>query len=466
MQWKNEFISPLKRKMGLRSIKIFLVLTLLMLVSKTTCLAQGEGLLLEEIIARVDNRIILKSEFDFRLYQFKSEAFQQEDADSKCKVLESMLVEKLMLAKADIDSVVVEESQVDANLEQRMQYFIQQFGSTKKLEAAYGKSVQDLKTELRPQIKEQLVSKKMQDDITAKVKITPAEIRKFFNEIPQDSLPFFPAEVEVAQIVKYAPVSKSQRTEAKRKLEEIKEKVLSGQSFEELAKIYSEDLGSRKAGGELDFRKRGELVPEYEAAATKLKPGDMSEVVESQFGFHLIQLIARRGNEFNSRHILIKPNSSDLDVGEAIQFLDSLRNLILADSIAFEKAARKYSDDKITSANGGFFFDRESNINRLALDALESGIFFAIDTMQPGDISMPVPFRTADEKEAARLIFYKLKVPPHQANMMDDYVKIYNAALADKKADTVDKWFNRIKKDVFISVSEELKDCQILNDQP
>lgn len=464
MPWKKEFINRQKKTMALNSIKLVFIALFFACWGPHVAIAQGEGLLLEEIIARVDNRIILKSEFEFRMYQFKSEAFQQESSESKCQVLENILVEKLMLAKADIDSVVVEEAQVDANLEQRMQYFIQQFGSTKKLEAAYGKTIQDLKTDLRPQIKEQLISKKMQDEITAKVKITPAEVRAFFNKIPQDSLPFFPAEVEVAQIVKYAPVSKTQRGAAKRKLEEIKEKVLSGESFEELAKIYSEDLGSRKAGGELDFRKRGELVPEYEAAAMKLKPGEISEVVESQFGFHLIQLIARRGNEFNSRHILIKPNSSDLDVGEAVQFLDSIRTLILADSISFEKAARKFSDDKITSANGGFFFDRESNINRLPLDALESGVFFTIDTMQPGDISTPVPFRTSDEREAARLIFFKLKVPPHQANMVDDYVKIYNAALADKKAEAIDKWFNRIKKDVFISVNDELKECKILKD--
>lgn len=425
-------------------------------------LAQGEGLLLDEIVAKVDNRILMRSEFDIRLFQYKTTALETGEKDKTCAVFESMLVEKLLLAKADIDSVYVEDEQVQATLDQRMQYFIAQFGSAKKLEAAYGKTIDELKNELKDQVKDQLVARKMQDNITGKIKITPAEVRRFFTKIPVDSLPFFPAEVEVAQIVKHAAVSRAQKAEAKKKLELLKERVLSGERFEDLAILYSDDLGSRKAGGELDFRKRGELVPEYEAAALKLKPGEMSEIIESQFGFHLIQLIARRGNEFNSRHILIKPGSSAVDVSEAVQFLDSIRQLILIDSISFEKAARTHSDDKVTSANGGFFYDRENNTKRLPLEALDPGVFFTIDTMEVGQISSPVTYRTADEKEAARIIFYKLKIPPHQANLVDDYEKIYNAALENKKAEAIEKWFDKVKKDVFISSHDDFKSCDVL----
>jgi peptidyl-prolyl cis-trans isomerase SurA len=424
--------------------------------------AQGEGLLLDEIVAKVDNRILMRSEFDIRLFQYKTTAIEIGEKDKTCAVFESMLVEKLLLAKADIDSVYVEEEQVTATLDQRMQYFIAQFGSAKKLEAAYGKTIDELKNELKDQVKDQLVARKMQDNITSKIKITPAEVRRFFAKIPVDSLPFFPAEVEVAQIVKYAAISRAQKAEAKKKLELLKERVLSGEKFEELALLYSDDLGSRKAGGELDFRKRGELVPEFEAAALKLKPGEMSEIVESPFGFHLIQLIARKGNEFNSRHILIKPGSSSVDVSEAVQYLDSLRALILLDTISFEKAARSYSDDKVTAANGGFFYDRENNTKRLPLEALDPGVFFTIDTMDVGQISTPVTYRTPDDKEAARIIYYKLKIPPHQANLVDDYEKIYNAALENKKAEAIEKWFDKVKKDVFISSHEDFKNCDVL----
>ncbi len=437
---------------------------LLLCISTTYVFGQGEGILLDEIIAKVDNRIVMRSEFEIRQYQYKNSGFEMKDENMKCEVYEALLVERMLLAKADIDSVVVEDEMVQGTLDQRMQYFISQFGSAKKLEAAYGKTIDELKEELKEQVKDQLVAKEMQDNITKKIKITPAEVKKFFNKIPQDSLPFFPAEVEVSQIVKFAGVSKSQKAEAKLRLEQLKERILSGERFEDLAAVFSDDLGSRKSGGELDFRKRGELVPEYEAAALKLKTGELSDIVESQFGFHLIQLIARRGNEFNTRHILIKPGSSQVDIQETVDFLDSIRNLILLDSMSFEKAARTFSDDKITASNGGFFFDRETNIKRLPLDALDPGVFFTIDTMKMGDISKPVVYRTTDDKEAARLIYFKLKVPPHQANLIDDYEKIYNAALENKKSEAVEKWFNKVKKDVFISVQDEFSDCEILKD--
>jgi len=265
----------------------------------------------DKIIAKVDNQILLRSELELAYLQFNAQQQNHENAnpqDVKCHVLETLLINKLMLAKAEIDSITVDKEVVDEQLDRRMQYFISQVGGDpKKLEAYYNKSIDELKKELRKGVKDQLLIQKMQDNITAKVKITPSEVKKFFNEIPKDSLPFFSTEVEVGQIVRVPDVGKDQKNAAKAKLEKIKERILSGEDFCKLAETYSEDPGSAKQCGELGWFKRGELVPQYEAAALKLKPGEYSPIIESQFGFHFIQLIERRASEYNSRHILIKP---------------------------------------------------------------------------------------------------------------------------------------------------------------
>lgn len=415
----------------------------------------------DKVVAKVDNYIILKSEVELTYLQALSNG-ERDRGNLKCEILENLLVNKMMLAKADIDSVVVENKVVDDQLERRMQYFISQFGSREKLEEAYKKSADQLKSELRKQVKEQLIIQKMQENITKDVKMTPSEVKKFFNAIPKDSLPYFSTEVEVAQIVRLPQVSKEQKTEAREKLNAIRDRILKGEDFATLAKQYSEDPGSSKAGGELGFWGRGAMVPEYEAAALKLKPGELSTVIESPFGFHLIQLIERRGTEYNSRHILIKPSSSTLDVEEAKQYLDSIKTLVINDSISFEKAARDLSEDQATKSSGGFFIDPNTNSSRIAVENLDPVVFFVIDTMEVGQISKPLPFRTEDGKDAVRILYLKSKMPPHQANLKDDYQKIYNAALVDKKNQKVNSWFEKTRSEVFVNVDPEFSHCKIL----
>ena len=280
----------------------------------------NNGVVIDKIIAKIDNQIILKSELEISYLQYAA-SLSDEQAGSyavsenlKCELFESLIINKILLAKAEIDSVTVENKVVDDQLKRRMEFFVAQIGSKEKLEEFYDKSIEELKNELRKQVKEQLILQKMQDNITQKIKITPAEVKKFFNKIPEDSLPYFSTEVQVAQIVRFPQISREQKIKAKIKLKKIRERILNGEDFATLAKEYSEDPGSAKLGGELGFWKIGELAPEYEAAALNLKPSGISKVTESQFGFHLIQLIERRGNEYNSRHILIKPNSSVLDI--------------------------------------------------------------------------------------------------------------------------------------------------------
>lgn len=418
-------------------------------------------MVLDKIIGKVDNYILLKSELDLAFLQAVASG-QKGSKNLTCQILENLLISKLLLAKADIDSVVVDDKTVDDQLNRRMEYFIAQIGSEKKLEEYYNKPIDKLKSDLRRQVKEQMLAQKMQDQISGKIKVTPGEVKRFYEEIPKDSLPYFSKEVEIGQIVMIAGVSKNQKALAREKLQRIKDRILAGENFGELAKQFSEDYVSARGGGELGFFKRGELVPEYEAASFKLKPNDISDIVESQFGFHLIQLIERRGNEYNTRHILIKANSSTVDVGASANFLDSLRTRIMADSISFERAAKKYSDDKGTKDNGGLFLDSESGSTKIAMENIDPGIFFIIDTMTVGNITRPLPFRTEDGKEASRIVWFKSKTAPHVANLKDDYQKIASAAISEKKAGILEEWFKKTRGEVFIDVDKEFNHCDIL----
>jgi peptidyl-prolyl cis-trans isomerase SurA len=425
----------------------------------------GNSQVLDEIIAKVDNQIVLKSELEIAYIQIISTG-QQVD---KCNVLETLIINKLLLAKAEIDSVTLDKEAVNEQLERRMAYFIQQAGGdASQLEAHFNKSLDDLKSDLRKSVKEQMITQKMQETITGKVKVTPSEVKKFFSGIPADSLPLITTEVEVAQIVRIPEVGKDQKAIARAKLEDIKKRILKGENFCKLAQLYSEDPGSAKTCGELGWAKRGDFVPLFEAAALKLKPGEYSDIVESQYGFHFIQLIERRANEYNSRHILVKPNSSTRDVGEAEHFLDSIRLLIMKDSMSFEKAANTFSGDRETKTNGGYFIDPETGGTKIPfgkLGDLYGVLFFIVDTMKAGHISVPQPFRLQDETEAVRIIYLKSRTPPHVLNLKDDYQKIYKAALSEKKDKALNEWFDKTKGEVFIDIDDNYKNCDILKTQ-
>ena len=262
--------------------------------------------------------------------------------------------------------------------------------------------------------------------------------------------------------MKNAVIGSNQKKEAREKLEAIRQRILAGEDFETLAKEFSQDEGSAPKGGNLGFQAKKALVPEYEAAALKLEPGQISPVVESQFGFHLIQLIERRGEEYDSRHILIKPASTEVDLEETAGILDSLRTLILADSISFSKAAKDNSDDPGSKVNGGMLSSPVDGSPYIPLDKIDPAIFFIIDEMKVGEISKPLPYRTEDGKEAIRIIYLKSKTPPHQANLKDDYQKIAIAALNAKRNEAIEKWFNENKDSVYMEIAPEFSGCNLL----
>lgn len=440
---------------------IFLSLFLTVEIVKSQPISNRQ--VVDKIIAKVDNHIVLYSEMEVMYLQYMaSNQIKLSQENIRCSVLESLLINKLLLAKADIDSVTVDDKMVEDQLARRMAYFVQQIGSEQKLEEYYNKSISELKKDLRRQVKEQMIGQKMQDKISGNIKLTPGEVKTFYSKIPTDSLPYFSKEAEVGQIVIEATVGKEQKKQAKQALQDLKNRILAGESFQELAKIHSQDLGSGSNGGELGFFKKGELVPEYEAASLKLKAGEISEIVESQFGFHLIQMIERRGLEFNTRHILIKPASSTLDISSTTEILEKLRTKILSDSITFAKAAKDFSQDKPTAEAGGLFVDPNSGVSMIPLENLDPSVFFVIDTMKVGQITRAIPFRTAEGKEAMRIIYLKKIMSPHKANYNDDYQKILAAAVAERKNKILTSWFAKTKNEVFIDVDDQYKTCEIL----
>lgn len=447
--------------MNLKFIKLGIVALLIGIISDAQAQsADGKGVVIDKIIAKVDDYIVLKSELDRAYLEFLSRG-ELSQGNAKCQILENLVINKMMVAKAEIDSIYVLDVEVESNLNRRMSYFIQQIGSEERMEEIYNKSIEEFKEDLFDQIKEQMIVQKMQGTIGEDVEVTPAEVKKFFGKIPADSLPYFSTEVTIGQIVKIPDVNENRKAEIKKQMYEYKNRIEDGEDFGQLARKYSMDPGSASAGGELGFFKRGELAPEYEAAALSMKPGEISKPVESQFGFHLIQLIERRGNTYNSRHILTIPKSTEGDVQDAKDFLDSLRSAVIDDSLRFEVLAKEHSDDQQTSGNGGFFSDATGAM-KVSVEEIDPTLFFTIDTMAVGSITRPMEFRMADGTDAVRIIMYKEKTAPHQANLLQDYQKIRAATVASKRNQIMSKWFKEAQGEVYINIDPEFESCRIL----
>ncbi len=442
------------RKTALRYTAISLICCLFF-----TATAQND-LVVDEIIAKVDNYIVLKSDLERAYLDYLSRGeFNQGNA--KCRILETLIVNKMMVAKAEIDSVIVEDDEVAGNLRQRMDYMVSQIGSEEEIEKFYGKSLEQIENELFDEVKEQLTIQKMQGEITANLKVTPSEVKRFFAAIPRDSLPYFSTEVTVGQIVKNPVPGRLQELKVEGQLLDIRGRILGGESFATLARAYSEDPGSAASGGELPFFRRGELAPEYEATAMTLEKGEISQPVKTKFGIHLIELIEKRGNTFKSRHIIISPKPSMEDMKRAETELDSIRDLILLDSITFRDAAKEFSDDQFTSSNGGYFADQDG-ATRVSVETLDPNIFFTIDTMKVGSITKPIRFTQPDGKVAYRILYYKDRIAPHQASLKNDYQKIAQAALNQKRSRILGQWFEKARDDVFIEIIQDYDYCNLI----
>lgn len=414
---------------------------------------------LDEIIAVVGDKIVLKSEMDLELEQQAKQDPAFDQNKYFCQIFNQLLLRKFLLNRADLDSLVVSEDAVDAELNRRIRYFISLYGNEKTMEEQIGKSVLQLKAENRIKIKEEMLIQQQRSAILDGIKITPNEVQNYFKKIPDDSLPNYDAELEVAQIIRKPKITDEEKRVAYERMKSIRDQILSGSSFKTMARLYSDDKGSGRNGGELDEFGRGDMVPQFEAMAYKLKGDSISPIVETEFGYHIIQLVYRKGDRLKVRHILIRPVTTTEDVGIARNFLDSLRTAILLDSISFENAAKKYSDDEVTNFNGGFFTEQATGSTHVPIKELSPDVYFAIEKLKPGDITLPELITLEDGGKAFRILFLKSETKPHRANLKDDYQKIQAAALQQKQSDVLDKWIKAEYKKVYYRIEPGYKAC-------
>jgi len=315
-----------------------------------------------------------------------------------------------------------------------------------------------LKDEFRPLVREQELSQLMEGRITSNVRVTPSEVRAFFNKIHPDSIPVVESELEMAQIVIKPLVEQEEIDNVKNRLTEIRERVLKGESFSTMAILYSEDPGSARKGGELGFYGRGELYPEFEATAFGLRPGEISEIIETQAGYHILQMIERRGEQINVRHILIMPKIVPSQLAKARSKLDSIRRLITSEELTFEEAALKFSDDP-GRISGGIMINPYTNTTRFKNDEIDQSLFFVVDKLEVGQITNPVPMMTEEGKQAFRIVKVRNRIDAHAATLEGDYDFIQQIALNQKKMNMVKDWVNVKINTTYIFINEDFVGC-------
>lgn len=453
-----------RRKMRISKFLNKWVALCVIAMTMTNVISAQEGQVVDKIIAKVDENIILKSELEKAYINFlSSQQARTFDGDARCLILRSFVEGKVMLAMAEIDSTTVADSRVDYELQGRMQRVIQQYGSEKAILQAFGKTIDQFMDELRPSVEEQLLIKEQEDFILADVKVTPSEIKKFFKSIPSDSLPLYSREYEAGMIVKSPVANKAAKQKVIDRLLEARDKLINqGGNFDLVALDYSEGP-TKTTGGNLGFQPRGTMDPAYEAAALALKVGEYSMPVESSFGIHLIQLLGRRGNEYDSRHIIIVPKPSSQDMLDAKNSLDSLRKAINAGNISFEEAAKQFSDDESTKLNGGYI-NGPSGSNRIPADNMDPELFFALDSLKVGEISEPSFLQLGPNNTVTRILYFKKEIPPHKANLKDDYEKLKNATTQMKRTEKRNEYLEQKILEVYIEIDPEYNRCGIIND--
>jgi peptidyl-prolyl cis-trans isomerase SurA len=448
----------MKKNKQMNTRKCIILFVLLLVINFA---ANAQDKIADKIIAVLGENIVLQSDIDGQFAQYIAQGYANKP-ELKCQILESLITQKLLQNQAQLDSIEVSEGQVEDELNRRLNYFISQIGSQEKLEQFLGKSVIEFKSDLRDDVRSVIMAQNMQSQITRGVTITPNEIKTFYDKIPVDSLPYFNKEVQLGVIVKKPEISVASKAEAKEKLEELRARVAKGEDFSTLAILYSQD-GSAKSGGELGFVGRGALVKAFEAVAFKLKPGELSQIVETEFGFHIVQLVERRGEQVNVRHILIKPSTKSSDLKKAKSELDSLYTSLIANELKFIDAAAKHSDDEATKRNGGMMQNAQDGSTKIPTDQLDPNLYFAIENLKVGEISQPTLFTLPSGEQAYRMVQFISKTEPHRANLKDDYQKIQQAALSSKQNKTMEDWFNKKRASTFIKISEDFNYCTALD---
>ena len=435
--------------------------SILVLILYSLFLIPLQAQVIDEVIWVVGDEAILRSEVEEERIRAQYEG-QQIPGDPYCVIPEQLAVQKLFLHQAIIDSVEANESSVSHQVDMRLNYYINQIGSKEKMEEYFRKPTTEIREEMMTSVRNQMIIQQMQAKLTADIKPTPADIRRYYNSLPLDSIPMMPAQVEV-QILSFEPPVPVEETErVKQRLREFTERVQSGSAdFSMLARLYSEDTESAKRGGELGFVGKGQLVSEFADVAFNLNdPKRVSRIVKTEYGYHIIQLIEKKGERINCRHILLRPRISATDKIKAIERLDSIRNQIIQDSLQFEQAVVRFSEDKNTVMNAGLMINPNTGSSRFEYQDLAPEIAKQIYNLNEGDISQPfVMMDQSKNREVCAIVRVAKKTDIHRANLTDDFQTIKSMLEAKMSTEFIHNWILKKQKSTFVQISPEWQNC-------
>ena len=446
--------------------KIALLLGSLFLVTTVAKAQVSPNNIIEEVVWVVGDEPIYRSEVETQIQQMKYDG-QKIDGDPYCVIPEMIAVQKLYLHQAKLDTIVVSEGQVNQEVDMRLNYFIDQLGSKEKLEEYFRKPITEIRSELAEYVRNNNIVQEVQRTLVSDIKVTPAEVRKFYNSLPQDSLPTIPMQVEVQIISLYPQVPQQEIDNVKAQLREFSEQVNSGErEFSTLAILHSEDPGSAMRGGELGFVSKATLAPEFAAVAFNLNdPKKVSKIVETEFGYHIIQLIEKRGDQINCRHILLKPHVSLKDVESSVHRLDSVRNDIAEGQFTFEEIVPYISQDKDTRYNKGMMSNNNTGSTRFEMSELPQEIAKAVAKLQVGEISTPITtIDVKNNKEVVMLVKLHSRREAHKADLVSDYQVVANMLEAQKRAQILQDWVEKKRRDTYVRIKEGWRNCDFRYD--
>lgn len=430
-------------------------------------MAQAKKVVADKIVGQVGDRIILRSDVLNEIADMKRQYQGQENVvfPTECQVLERQLIQKALVLQAEKDSLVVTEEEIDATIDNRIRAAIQQYGSKDILEEIAGKTVYQLKEDFRNSFREQKLAEQMQNKIIETIKITPTEVKAYYNKIPKDSLPFYESEVELSQIVIIPKANRDVEEYVSKQMYDYKKSVESGvQKFEALVKLYSEDPGSKDQGGQYNLNRNDRnWDPAFLSASFRLKENQISPVVKSKFGLHIIQLMSRSGDEAVVRHILRIPPVTEDEIKDAVKKLDSVKKQLVAGTLSFGEAVSKYSEDENSKFSAGSISGQDGNVF-LSIDMLDKDMVVALKDLKPGEFSAPQVYTDERGRKAVRLIHLKRRTEPHRENLMDDYNRIAQRALESKKTQALDKWFKEHIPNYYVSIDKDFTGCESLKE--
>lgn len=441
--------------------KISFFLTLIT-VFATIVSAQPQKVVADKIVGIVGDKIILKSDVTNEILDRQRRGEQLPD-NAECLVMQQVLAMKALVLQAEKDSLLVSDDELESLLENQVRGFIQQYGSKEALEQIAGRTVYQIKEDFRIPFKERKLAEMMRNKIVEGVKITPTEVKAYFDKIPKDSLIFYESEVEIGQITQYPEASRDLEKYVIDELNDYKAQVESGsKKFENLASIYTDDPGSKQTGGLYNInRTEKNWDPTFLQAAFRLKEGQISPVIKSKFGYHIIQMVSRAGDDATVRHILKIPPITDDEVKITVDKLDSVRAKLIAGTITFGEAVAKYSKSDVDKYTGGMM--QCSNGTFCTIDQLDKDLVTMLPKLKPGEYSQPTPFTDERGKKGVRIIYLKTRTDPHRENMKDDYNRIAQRAIEEKKGDAIEKWFNSKIATYYIMIDDDYRNCSQLS---